>query len=102
MCLTRVGRPEFPARDIELLKSAKSLKQVLNREWGGAFWRDDKVDFFQKELKRVTKEAYKQKIEQNVPCNNMKKGMGGDEFNGWTQREERKCIRTVFSYKGIR
>lgn len=74
MCLTQGGRPEFPARDNELLKSARSLsyqrklrkhtqrtKQVLNKK------------IIIKELKRVTKEAYKQKIEPNVPCNNMKR-----------------------------
>ena len=53
----------------------------MNRDWGGAFWGDDKVDFFSKGVVKSTllspkkaqpKKAHKQKIEPNVTCNNMK------------------------------
>ena len=52
-------------------KNQTSLEQGV----GWSLWGDGNVDFliiFLKELKRVTKEAYQQKIEPNVPCNNMK------------------------------
>ena len=79
-------------RKIKLNRKRKKERKKKN------FWEGDKVEQkkIQKGLKQVGKEgteAYKQKTEQK--CNNVKQGLGRDEFKEWTQGKKKCGSRRV-------